>query len=161
MRSASSACLHCSFVPLAFSGRVERYADESLPSEEWNWDGIRADFQRVFLRPPLFADDETIGLRPQDLYELLGDKAQALYAAKEADVSEELMRELERLATLRVIDDRWRDHLYAMDQMKEGIGLRAYGQKDPLLEYKSEAFSMFTDMLSQISEEVVALIFKA
>ena len=142
-------------------GQVEKYADETLPSEEWDWDGIRADFQRVFLRVPLFTDDESLGLKPQDLYHLLREKAQAIYTAREAEISERTMRELERLATLRVIDDRWRDHLYAMDQMKEGIGLRAYGQKDPLLEYKSEAFSMFTDMLSQISEEVVTLIFKA
>jgi len=142
-------------------GRVERYADESIPSEEWDWDAIRADFQGIFLRVPLFTDEESLGLKAPELYSLLQKKAQDFYNAREKNLGESLMRELERLATLRVIDDRWRDHLYGMDQMKEGIGLRAYGQKDPLLEYKSEAFAMFTDMLSQISEEVVTLIFKA
>jgi len=62
---------------------------------------------------------------------------------------------------LRVIDERWREHLYAMDQLKEGIGLRAYGQKNPLLEYKSEGFKMFTEMLDMIGEQVIDFIFKA
>ena len=71
------------------------------------------------------------------------------------------MRELERLAMLQVIDTSWKEHLYEMDQLKEGIGLRAYGQKDPLLEYKSEGFRAFSDMLARVNENVIELIYKA
>ena len=71
------------------------------------------------------------------------------------------MRKLERLAMLQIIDANWREHLYEMDQIKEGIGLRAYGQKDPLIEYKSEGFNAFTDMLARLNESVIELIYKA
>jgi preprotein translocase subunit SecA len=71
------------------------------------------------------------------------------------------MRQLERFASLRVIDERWKDHLYDMDRIKEGIGLRAYGQKDPLFEYKKEGFETFREMLERTDEETVELIFRA
>jgi len=71
------------------------------------------------------------------------------------------MAQLERFATLKTIDERWKEHLYEMDQLKEGIGLRAYGQKDPLLEYKHEGFRTFTEMLDRINEEVLEIVFKA
>ncbi|HEX9654497.1 MAG TPA: SEC-C metal-binding domain-containing protein, partial [bacterium] len=87
--------------------------------------------------------------------------AKEQYRQKEKSLGEKVMRQIERLATLQVMDVRWREHLYEMDQMKEGIGLRAYGQKNPLLEYKSEGFRMFTEMLDLISEQVIELIFKA
>jgi len=71
------------------------------------------------------------------------------------------MGQLERFATLTTIDDRWKEHLYEMDQLKEGIGLRAYGQKDPLLEYKKEGFRTFTEMLATINEQILEIVFKA
>jgi preprotein translocase subunit SecA len=71
------------------------------------------------------------------------------------------MRQIERLATLRAIDEKWREHLYEMDHLKEGINLRAYGQKDPLLEYKGEGFRMFEEMIGQMDEQVLEAIFKA
>jgi preprotein translocase subunit SecA len=71
------------------------------------------------------------------------------------------MRELERVATLRVIDEQWKEHLYEMDLLKEGIGLRAYGQKDPLIEYKKEGFEMFTQMLDRINEGVLQFVYRA
>jgi preprotein translocase subunit SecA len=70
------------------------------------------------------------------------------------------MRQLERYAMLRVIDERWKEHLYEIDQVKTGIGLRAYGQRDPLIEYKKEAFGLFTEMLQGTDEETLELIFK-
>jgi preprotein translocase subunit SecA len=72
-----------------------------------------------------------------------------------------LMSQLERFAVLKTIDELWREHLYEMDFLKEGIGLRAYGQKDPLLEYKQEGFSYFTEMLKQINQQVLEFVFKA
>ncbi|HTZ11970.1 MAG TPA: preprotein translocase subunit SecA, partial [Candidatus Margulisiibacteriota bacterium] len=82
------------------------------------------------------------------------------YEEKEKALGSELMRHLERMVFLQIIDSKWKDHLYAMDSLREGIGLRAYGQRDPLLEYKREAFEMFTQMISSIEEEGVEAVFK-
>ncbi|MDI6703720.1 MAG: preprotein translocase subunit SecA [bacterium] len=83
-----------------------------------------------------------------------------VYTIREKEMGEENIRQLERLIMLQVLDKSWKDHLYAMDSLKEGIGLRAYGQRDPLVEYKHEAFSMFEALITRIKEEVVEYIFK-
>ena len=83
-----------------------------------------------------------------------------IYEHKEKDFGEEMMRQLERYAMLRVIDEKWKEHLYDLDQLKTGIGLRAYGQRDPLIEYKKEAFGLFTEMLQRTDEEALELIYK-
>jgi preprotein translocase subunit SecA len=107
---------------------------------------------------------------PPEQWESLGEDglaqeivrlAEEFYQRKEEKLGTELMADLERIGTLQIIDTRWKDHLREMDDMKEGIHLRAYGQKDPLLEYKSEAFRMFSEMLGLITEETLALVFKA
>lgn len=99
------------------------------------------------------ADKERI---KQDLYH----KIVAAYEEKEKSVGADLMRHLERMVFLQIIDSKWKDHLYAMDNLREGIGLRAYGQRDPLVEYKREAFDTFSQMISSIEEEAVEVIFK-
>ncbi|MFH1641086.1 MAG: preprotein translocase subunit SecA, partial [Candidatus Omnitrophota bacterium] len=91
-----------------------------------------------------------------DLYERIAN----VYEEKEKSLGEELMRNLERMVFLQIIDSKWKDHLYAMDNLREGIGLRAYGQRDPLIEYKREAFDMFSQMFSGIEEEAVEAVFK-
>ena len=88
------------------------------------------------------------------------DEAIAFYERKEDQLGVEAMAQLERFATLRVIDDKWRDHLREMDELKEGIGLRAYGQKDPLVEYKQEGFRMFQELLVLVRDGVLELAFK-
>ena len=90
--------------------------------------------------------------------ELISD-ARLAYAKRTAEVGEELMRELERRVMLSVIDRKWRDHLYEMDYLKEGIGLRAMAQRDPLVEYQREGFNMFSDMMAGIREEAVQFLF--
>jgi len=82
------------------------------------------------------------------------------YENKEKNIGPDLLRHLERMVFLQIIDSKWKDHLYAMDSLREGIGLRAYGQRDPLVEYKREAFQMFSQMISGIEEEAVEAIFK-
>jgi len=82
------------------------------------------------------------------------------YDGKEKSIGTDLMRHLERMVFLQIIDTKWKDHLYAMDSLKEGIGLRAYGQRDPLVEYKREAFDMFSQMIASLEEEAVEAIFK-
>ena len=143
--------------------RVEKHTAESNYTEDWNWDGLNSDLQRLLLVQPIYptSEDEPTALSTENLVEDIREKALDIFYQKEKIVGKASMRELERLAMLQVIDTSWRDHLYEMDQLKEGIGLRAYGQKDPLLEYKSEGFNAFTDMLAQVNENVVELIYKA
>ena len=96
----------------------------------------------------------------QDLVALIIGEAEAAYEEKERSVGAELLRHLERMVFLQIIDAKWKDHLYAMDSLREGIGLRAYGQRDPLVEYKREAFNMFSQMISGIEDEAVETVFK-
>ena len=98
-------------------------------------------------------------LSKQFLIEELLSDARLAYAKRTAEVGEELMRELERRVMLSVIDRKWRDHLYEMDYLKEGIGLRAMAQRDPLVEYQREGFNMFSDMMAGIREEAVQFLF--
>ena len=98
-------------------------------------------------------------LDAEDLVERVVDDARRFYEAKEEAVGAENMRELERWVLLRTLDARWRDHLYEMDYLREGIGLRALAQKDPLVEYKSEGFDLFGSMLDAIQDDFVRYIF--
>jgi preprotein translocase subunit SecA len=95
-----------------------------------------------------------------DIEEELYKKTTAFYENKEQGIGVDLMRHLERMVFLQIIDSKWKDHLYAMDSLREGIGLRAYGQRDPLIEYKREAFDMFSQMVSSIEEDAVEAVFK-
>jgi preprotein translocase subunit SecA len=140
---------------------VAKYTSNSKYPDDWNWEGLERDFMRTVRRPLVIPEQERETMKPEDLFAKVRDQAVQAYVEKEKAVGEPAMRQLERLATLYVIDDRWRDHLYAMDQLKEGIGLRAYGQKDPLIEYKSESFNMFQELLEDINRSVLELIFKA
>jgi preprotein translocase subunit SecA len=97
---------------------------------------------------------------PQDAQEKLTQELLAAYENKEKLIGAELLRNLERMVFLQIIDSKWKDHLYAMDSLREGIGLRAYGQKDPLIEYKREAFGMFSQMIGAIEEDAVQTIYK-
>jgi len=139
--------------------KIDLYCSGQHP-EEWDWEGLQNSFQRVFLATMPEGLRTRPGIQAQDLQEALRKEARTAYERKETFVSPKIMRQIERLATLRAIDEKWREHLYEMDQMKEGINLRAYGQKDPLLEYKSEGFRMFEEMLGQVDEQILETIFK-
>ncbi|MCP4614764.1 MAG: preprotein translocase subunit SecA, partial [Planctomycetes bacterium] len=99
--------------------------------------------------------------KQDELEEKLKETASRIYSQKETALSPDLMRQLERYAILRIIDEQWKEHLYQLDQIKEGINLRAYGQRDPLIEYKKESFDLFQKMLSRLNEDSLSLIFKA
>lgn len=141
--------------------KINQHTDEKTYSEEWDWEGLRADFHKTMILDLPITEEDIRGISQIDLFEKIFNAAKEQYNQREKHFGEKLMRQIERLALLRVIDERWREHLYEMDQLKEGIGLRAYGQKDPLIEYKSEGFRMFTEMLDMINEQVLDLIFKA
>ena len=146
----------------AVTGYV-RSATDGFP-EEWDLDGLWAALGTLYpisLRPEKL-EEEVGGRANLDRDILIGDiraDAQAAYDAREAEFGEEVMRELERRVMLSVLDRKWREHLYEMDYLREGIGLRAYSQRDPLVEYQREGFDMFSAMMDGIKEESVGFLF--
>lgn len=138
---------------------VDRYAGESKYPEEWDLKGLLDYGKQYFLVGQELSAQELAKLESEEVRELLLDKALAAYNKKEEELGPENMRELERLVTLKVVDGKWMDNLDAMDQLRQGIGLRAYGQRDPLVEYKYEAYDMFNQMIDEIQEEVVRYVY--
>jgi preprotein translocase subunit SecA len=129
--------------------------------EKWDFEGLREQMRNVFLVDIDFSKTDVAGIQQDDLVENLKKAAMVAYERREEQLTPDLMRRLERLVLLQVIDKHWRDHLYELDRVREGIGLRAYGQKNPLLEYKSEAFDLFMGMIESIQEESAQLLFRA
>jgi preprotein translocase subunit SecA len=133
-------------------------------SEEWDLEQLWTDLKQIW---PVSVSYETLekeaggraNLDRDELIELLKKDAHAAYDAREAEVGEEVMRELERRVLLSVLDRKWREHLYEMDYLREGIYLRAYSQRDPLVEYQREGFDMFAAMMDGIKEEAVGFLF--
>jgi len=140
--------------------KVEAHTSEKTYPEEWDWMGLKQDLLKTFLVDIKFEQKDIVKLTREDLKENLFKMALQIYEYKEKMLGEELMRQLERYAMLRSIDDEWKEHLYDVDQLKTGIGLRAYGQRDPLIEYKKEAFGLFMEMLQRIDEQTLELIYK-
>ncbi|MBW2038131.1 MAG: preprotein translocase subunit SecA [Deltaproteobacteria bacterium] len=138
---------------------VGEYTDEKRYPEEWDLEGLKEAFHQSFSFQ-LGLDRETLeGMNQQDLYTSLMEKAQAFYEEKERVFGDEVMRDLERFILLQTLDSHWKDHLLNIDHLKEGIGLRGYGQKNPLLEYKREGYEMFIDMLASVREDAVHKLF--
>ncbi len=109
---------------------------------------------------PRITDNEFTSLRKEEIVQRVVDAAEEYYDRKESMLGHEFMSALERIAALRSIDDEWREHLRSMDDLKEGIYLRAYGQKDPILEYKQEAYKVFLELITQINKATVSFAFK-
>jgi len=139
---------------------VDTYAPESLHPEEWNLAGLLDHAAQVFLPNHGLREEDIASLNREELRSFLREKTAAAYEAREAELGAETLREIERLILLRIVDEKWMDHLDAMDQLREGIGLRAYGQKDPLVEYKFESYEMFQNMIASIQEDVVRYLFR-
>jgi preprotein translocase subunit SecA len=136
-------------------GAGERYEEEDLKR-------LLNDMSQLLLRPvALPGEDDNRLPEPAEVEEHLVEIFHNAYEDKEREMSAPILRELERHVFLDVIDEHWMDHLREMDQMREGIGLRAYGQRDPLLEYKKEAFGMFEELTRSIREETVRTLFRA
>jgi len=141
---------------------LKDYSDTVIKKyhKDFDVDGIEEQLMRE-LSIEFKPDRDTFEREGVDVTaEKLYDTALAFYRRKEAAVPEEIMRQIEKYAVLSVIDLRWREHLREIDSLREGINLRAYGQKDPLLEYKQEAFRLFIDLLSDIELETLSLAFK-
>jgi len=127
--------------------------------ELWDWDGLEHNFSSVLLTE---IDREKFDIESdaEHFKKNIVDEAMDLYSARESLLPEDVMRGFERFVVLRTIDEKWKDHLYAMDQLREGINLRAYGQKNPLLEYKSEGFYMFKEMMADTTQMTLQRLFR-
>ncbi|HWQ37078.1 MAG TPA: SEC-C metal-binding domain-containing protein [Burkholderiales bacterium] len=139
---------------------VERYCPDPTNPEMWDTGGLRLDLMKTCLLDINFDDPHVRELNYRGLVEFVQKGVLAVYENKETALTPAIMRQLERFAILRVIDERWKEHLYEMDQLKTGINLRAYGQRDPLIEYKKEAFALFSALLDTIDKESVEMIFR-
>lgn len=139
---------------------VEMFSAQSPYPEEWDMTSFLEYVDNIFLPNHELTADQILNMNKEEVHELLLDQANAHYQARENAFGEELMREIERAVTLQVVDNKWMDHLDAMDMLREGIGLRAYGQKNPLVEYKHEAYDMFQGMISSIQEDTIRYLMR-
>ncbi|MFC1559119.1 preprotein translocase subunit SecA [Gemmatimonadota bacterium] len=139
---------------------VNRFTEENAYADQWSWDALHRELLEVCFVDLRIDDEKRREMDQEDLQEAITEANTEAWKRKKALLGEELSGKLERYAILRVIDEKWMSHLYEMDRMKEGISLRAYGQKDPLVEYKSEAYYLFMDMLSGLTRETMQLLFR-
>lgn len=152
---------------------LDTYLNEKISVDQWDFEGLRQyldsrlSIKAKDLNPvrgmsfsPASNGVNLEEMRRPEIRDTILEKMKRVYEEKEKALGEEMSRHLEKMVLLQVVDSRWKDHLYAMDSLKEGIGLRAYGQRDPLVEYQHEAYAMFMDMIDRIKEETLEYLFK-
>jgi preprotein translocase subunit SecA len=147
------------FVSEIVEGAVLQFVNIDVPAQEWDLDGLFTAMRTLY---PTRLGKESFDLAlltPEELVEAFTDEALKVYEEREQIIGAEEFRDIERRVLLSVLDNKWREHLYEMDYLQEGIGLRAIGQRDPLIEYQREGFSMFQEMQETIKEEFVRYIF--
>jgi preprotein translocase subunit SecA len=138
---------------------VEAYAIEKVPATEWDWEGISKGVHQSFGFQFDIPSDTMDRLAPANFRQLLQEKVREVFQSRLESFGEELMDHMIKVIMLQTIDTQWKDHLLSIDHLKEGIGLRGYGQKDPKQEYKKEAYQLFIDMITRIRQELVEKIF--
>ena len=139
---------------------LKNYTNKEIYPEEWDWSGLKDHVMQIFSISLVIPKEEIPKLSISKLRDILIEKAFEIYESREKEFTSPLMRQIETMIVLRVVDREWKDNLRRLDELKQGIGLRAYGQKDPLMEYHFEAHNMFQDMVNSIKEEVVKFIYK-
>jgi len=138
---------------------VDSHAVGDLP-EEWDLEGLLIALNNLFPIPEDFTAEKLATMNRQEVLEAAKEAADRIYEEREQTFGPALMRQLERLVMLQIIDRLWVEHLTAMEELQTGIGLRAYGQKDPLVEYKSEAYNLFQGLLEAIQHDIVHAIYR-
>jgi preprotein translocase subunit SecA len=141
---------------------VSAFCTETHLPDMWDWEGIRAQAMTILPNTDFLdiSKEDMEDYTKEDLKEALVGEMTRLYEAKEAEIGSEMMRELERIVLLRVVDEKWMDHIDAMDQLRYGVGMRAYGQHDPVIEYQNEGFAMFEEMVSSIQQDSIKMILR-
>ena len=141
---------------------MQMYMPEGVEPEHWNMEGFRNYFIGMIAGDVLeISGDDLKKVNKKELGDKVKEKVRALYAKREEDLGESITRELERVVLLKEVDTKWMDHIDAMDELKKGISLRSYGQKDPVVEYRIEGFDMFDEMIASIREETVKILLLA
>ncbi len=139
-------------------GLVDTYAAREADYEDWDLEALKREVANAFgidVSALDFSDRTS-----DEIFDTLWALVQKSYEEKEAIVGREIIERVERDVMLQMVDQQWKDHLYSLDHLKEGIGLRGYGQRDPLVEYKKESFELFQDMKERIDEEIVKLLWR-
>jgi len=131
---------------------VDFFMSRAVPKENWNYGSLREKYLGYLTGPEDFMAGEP---SPEEVKDMLIQRGTQAYEAREAALGGELMRSLERMVLLRSVDTHWMDHIDAMDELKRGIGLRAYAQQDPVVAYRMESFDMFEQMTTNIREDTV------
>jgi preprotein translocase subunit SecA len=140
---------------------VAEYCPQGVYPEEWDLEGLYKAIIQIYPTEVRFDELDLAGTDHHEFEALLLEDAERAYKAREAELGSELLAELERAVLLTILDRHWREHLYEMDYLQEGIGLRAIGQRDPLVEYQREGFDLFQAMQESIKREAVAYVFNA
>ena len=138
---------------------MNTYADEKLYPEEWDLAGLIKYCEKYFLVPGEITVEQIEDMSREEIQKLLVKTAHGTYESREKSIGSELMRELEKAVMLKVVDAKWMEHLDNMDMLKEGINLRSYGQRNPIVEYKVEAFDMFEEMEHIIMETIILYMY--
>ncbi len=149
-----------SMVKDAISTTVSKYLPKETLKDDWNIEGLRDYYLGWLLTPDdlQFTPSEIEQLEPDYVINTIFEKAKELYEKREQNFGEELTRELERVVLLKNVDNQWMDHIDAMEELKKGIRLRAYGQRDPVVEYRLEGFDMFDEMIASIREDTARMM---
>lgn len=139
---------------------VASFCPEKTPASEWDWERLSEDYLNQFAFEPDFGSLDREQCRPGELEQLLKEQVSARLEHKEQEFTAPVMDQLMRVLLLQSIDSQWKDHLLSIDHLKEGIGLRGYGQKNPKEEYKREAYSLFMEMMGRIRQEVLQKLYR-
>jgi preprotein translocase subunit SecA len=142
-----------------FQGLIDQYMSKELRPDEWDIRGLKEQLRLNFAFDPDAEQLDLAGMGPEEARETIWPKIEEKYKEKEVQLGVDALRNLERYIMLNIVDAQWKDHLLALDHLKEGIGLRGYGQKDPLVEYKRESFYLFQSMLDRIDTETIRYLF--
>ena len=132
------------------------FSQDRIDSEEWDWEGFRTRMGESFHHTPDWPEEELAGLKADGFRQKIIDFVREAYASQDEVNGPETQRQLEKLLLLQIVDSHWKDHLLSMDHLKEGIGLRGYGQKNPLNEYKREAFELFQTMIENVKVQTIS-----
>lgn len=146
-------------VDMLINHGLETYVNPKLYPEEWDFDALIKYCEKYFLAPGEVKLDEIENMSREEIGRKLMDIAHETYEAREKSIGSSMMRELEKAVMLKVVDSKWMEHLDDMDMLKEGIGLRSYGQRNPIVEYKVEAFNIFSEMQQSMIETIILYLY--
>jgi preprotein translocase subunit SecA len=139
---------------------VGQFYQDRIDSEEWDWKGFKAAMEETFHNVPEWSEEERKGLKLDSFREKTLSFVKEAYLAQDEQNGFETQRQLEKIVLLQIVDTLWKDHLLSMDHLKEGIGLRGYGQKNPLNEYKREGFELFQNVIEAIKRQTVSSLMR-